>query len=162
MKLDESFCRHFEPGPAIDKACCQLADAINQIKPHLTLPLAQGGNMDVLQLSKSSKRAMGRIAFFMTSLDYEPRSTKVANTTLGPVRVDYATRDGGEKAGEDYASPAGTPRLRPGRTVQDAVDEGEETFTLRASKAVNARIVVGTATGTIEIVKSPEPWYFSY
>ena len=39
-------------------------------------------------------------------------------------------------------------------------DEGEETFTLRVSKAVNARIVVGTATGTIGIVKSPEPWYF--
>ena len=44
--------------------------------------------------------------------------------------------------------------------LDDAVDEGEETFTLRVSKAVNARIVVGTATGTIGIVKSPEPWYF--
>ena len=58
-----------------------------------------------------------------------------------------------------------TPRPRarsppPGRTAQDsvggvlddAVDEGVETFTLRVSKAVSARIVVIAATGAIEIV----------
>ena len=44
--------------------------------------------------------------------------------------------------------------------LDDAVDEGVETFTLRVSKAVSARIVVAAATGAIEIVKSSEPWYF--
>ena len=34
--------------------------------------------------------------------------------------------------------------------LDDAIDEGEETFTLRLTNATGARIADGTATGTIE------------
>ena len=76
----------------------------------------------------------------------------------GTVTVEYATRDGTAKAGEDYTGTSGTLTFAPGDTektvsvpiLDDALDEGAETFTLRLTNANGARIGDGEATGTIE------------
>ena len=73
------------------------------------------------------------------------------------VTVDYATADGSAKAGEDYTATTGTLTFAAGEktktvnvpVLDDAVDEGEETFLLRLSNATGARIGDGEATGTI-------------
>ncbi len=73
------------------------------------------------------------------------------------VRVDYATADGSAKAGEDYTATSGTLIFGVGertKTVRvpildDAIDEGEETFRLRLSNARWAHIGDGEAIGTI-------------
>ena len=78
--------------------------------------------------------------------------------TAHRVTVNYATADGTAKAGEDYTATSGSLTFAVGervKTVQvpildDAIDEGEETFTLRLSNAKGARIGDGEATGTIE------------
>ena len=70
----------------------------------------------------------------------------------------YATRDGTAKAGEDYTATRGTLTFAVGdmeKTVEvpildDALDEGEETFTLKLTAASGAAIDDGEATGTIE------------
>ena len=81
-----------------------------------------------------------------------------AFTTAGHrVTVDYATADGTAKAGEDYTATSGTLTFAAGETsktvnvpvLDDTVDEGSETFTLRLSNAAGARIGDGEATGTI-------------
>ena len=74
------------------------------------------------------------------------------------VTVDYATSDGTASAGADYTATSGRLTFDPGdiaRTVSvpvlnDAIDDGGETMTLRLSNAENARIADATATGTIE------------
>ena len=76
----------------------------------------------------------------------------------GTVTTNYATSDGTAKAGEDYTAQSGTLTFAPGDTektvsvpiLDDALDEGAETFTLRLSNANGARIGDGEGTGTIE------------
>ena len=76
----------------------------------------------------------------------------------GPVTVGYASADGSATAGTDYTATSGTLTFAAGETAKtvavpvldDAIDEGEETLTLRLSKASGARIADATATGTIE------------
>ena len=78
--------------------------------------------------------------------------------TGGQVTVDYATSDGSARAGEDYDAASGTLTFAPGNTVKtitvtvldDAHDEGEETFTLTLSNASGATLTDAEATGTIE------------
>ena len=73
------------------------------------------------------------------------------------VTVDYATADGTATAGEDYTAASGTLTFAAGerrKTVSvaildDAIDEGKETFRLRLSNADGAVIEDGEATGTI-------------
>ncbi len=75
----------------------------------------------------------------------------------GTVTVDYATADGTAVAGEDYTRTQGTLSFAQGeleKTVSvpildDALDEGSETFTLRLRNAQGAAIADGEATGTI-------------
>ena len=76
------------------------------------------------------------------------------------VTVDYATSDGTAVAGSDYTDTSGTLTFAAGETaktvsvpvLQDAHDEGEETFTLTLSNPSggNAWLSDATATGTIE------------
>ena len=85
------------------------------------------------------------------------------------VSVDYETEDGTAHAGSDYEAATGTLEFEPGETervvvvemLDDAVDEGEETFALvlsnaRCSGATFALVLRsgairdGRATGTIE------------
>lgn len=80
-------------------------------------------------------------------------SSPSANT----VSAEWATADGTATAGEDYQQANGTLTIPAGQTATtvsviingDRVDESNETFTVSLSNAQNARIVRGTATGTI-------------
>ena len=73
------------------------------------------------------------------------------------VEVSYATADGTATAGEDYTRTGGRLGFAPGETMKtvrvpvldDVVDEGEETFTLRLANASGAVIADRVATGTI-------------
>ena len=75
----------------------------------------------------------------------------------GTVTVDYATADGTATAGEDYTAASGTLTFAAGESsktvsvalLDDAIDEGEETFALKLSNAQGAHVVDGEATGTI-------------
>ena len=85
-------------------------------------------------------------------------AVSLSRAASGPVAVAYATADGTATAGEDYTRASGTLSFAAGETektvavpvLDDAIDEGEETFTLRLSDATGAVIADGTATGTIE------------
>ena len=82
----------------------------------------------------------------------------LSRAASGPVAVAYATADGTATAGEDYTARKGELTFVPGETektvrvpvLDDAIDEGEETFTLRLTNASGAAIADGEATGTIE------------
>ena len=77
--------------------------------------------------------------------------------TSRAVEVDYATADRTARAGSDYAATRGTLTFAPGETsktvsvpvLDDAIDEGQETFLLRLFNARGARIADGDAIGTI-------------
>ena len=82
--------------------------------------------------------------------------------TLAPaspaaVTVAYATADGSATAGEDYTAASGTLVFAPGETsktvavpvLDDAIDEGEETFTLTLSDPSGAALADAEAVGTI-------------
>ena len=81
----------------------------------------------------------------------------LSRAAAGVVTVDYRTVDGTASAGTDYVATAGTLTFAAGersRTVavpvlDDAHDEGTETFTLKLRNARGAWIVDGEATGTI-------------
>ena len=89
------------------------------------------------------------------TLDFAVSLSRAASR---PVRVAYATADGTARAGADYTRTRGTLKFAPGETVKtvrvpvldDAHDEGEETLTLRLSKASRARLADRVATGTIK------------
>jgi hypothetical protein len=74
------------------------------------------------------------------------------------VRVDFATLDGTAKAPGDYTAQSGTLTFAPGETskqvtvssVQDALDEANETFTLRLSNPLQASIADANGRGTID------------
>ena len=84
-------------------------------------------------------------------------AVSLSRAASGTVTVDYATADGTATAGEDYSSTSGTLTFAAGETsktvsvpvLDDVVDEGEETFTLRLSNATGARIADAEATGTV-------------
>ena len=88
----------------------------------------------------------------------------LSRVSTSQVTVNYATADGtgsnAAVAGEDYEETSGTLTFAPGDTektvsvtvLDDAVDEGEETFTLTLSnpQGGDAYLKDSTATGTIE------------
>ncbi len=89
------------------------------------------------------------------TIDFAVTLSRAASVT---VAVAYATADGTATAGEDYTRSGGALSFDPGETAKtvsvpvldDAVDEGEETFTLRLTSASGAVIADGVATGAIE------------
>ena len=89
------------------------------------------------------------------TIDFAVSLSRAGSDTI---TVDYATADGTATAGSDYMRASGKLRFAPGETgktvrvpvLDDVVDEGEETFTLRLLNASGARIADGEATGTIE------------
>ena len=90
-----------------------------------------------------------------TALEFAVTLSRAAS---GPVTVDYATADGTATAGEDYAAASGSLSFAAGETRKtvtvaihdDAIDEGQETFTLKLSNPAGAAIQDGEATGTID------------
>ena len=85
-------------------------------------------------------------------------AVSLSRAASGRVSVSYATADGTATAGSDYTRASGKLRFAPGETektisvpvLDDAHDEGEETFTLRLTASSGAAIADGVATGTIE------------
>ena len=73
------------------------------------------------------------------------------------VTVDWSTADGTARAGDDYVASSGTLTFAAGETehaiavtvLDDAHDEGEETFALRLSAPAGAVLGDAEATGTI-------------
>ena len=84
-------------------------------------------------------------------------AVSLSRAASGRVSVSYATADGTARAGSDYTRASGKLRFAPGETektvsvpvLDDVVDEGEETFTLRLLNASGAVVADGEATGTI-------------
>ena len=75
-----------------------------------------------------------------------------------PVTFDIATSDGTAIAGTDYVAKTRSKTIAAGSTtawfrinvIDDAIDEGDETFTVTISNVTGATIADGTAIGTIE------------
>ena len=88
---------------------------------------------------------------------FEVSLSRAFTTAAHSVTVDYATADGTAKAGEDYTATSGTLTFAAGErtktvnvpVLDDAHDEGEETFVLRLSNLSGARAGDLEATGTI-------------
>ena len=81
----------------------------------------------------------------------------LSRAASGAVTVDYATADGTAAAGEDYTATSGTLTFAAGEVAKtvsvpvldDAIDEGRETFRFSLSNAAGVTIADGEATGTI-------------
>ena len=88
------------------------------------------------------------------SVDFE---VSLSGASASAVTVAYATADGTATAGADYTATSGTLTFTVGESsktvsvpvLEDALDEGEETFTLTLSNPTGATIRDGVATGTI-------------
>ena len=88
---------------------------------------------------------------------FEVSLNRTFSGTAHRVTVNYATADGTAKAGEDYTATSGSLTFAAGERVKtvnvpvldDAMDEGEETFVLRLSNVRGARAGDLEATGTI-------------
>ena len=90
------------------------------------------------------------------TVDFNVTMSRVASSN---VTVDYATSDGAATAGSDYTSTSGTLTFAAGQTektvsvpvLDDALNEGEETFTLTLSNVSggHAYLSDASATGTI-------------
>ena len=86
-----------------------------------------------------------------------PFTVTLTPASSGTVTVDYATHDGTATAGEDYTAVTGTLTFAAGDTsktvtvtvLNDIVDEGKETFTLKLSNPEGATVSDGEATATI-------------
>ena len=82
----------------------------------------------------------------------------LSHAASGRVTGDYQTRDGSAQAGEDYSAASGTLTFAAGESsktieigvLDEAHDEGEDTFMLALSNASGARLEDAEATGTIE------------
>ena len=82
----------------------------------------------------------------------------LSRAASGKVTVRYATRNGTAKKGKDYGKAKGTLAFAAGETsktvsvaiLDDAHDEGAETFRLVLYQAKGAAIADGEAVGTIE------------
>lgn len=121
-----------------------------------TTPETAGGHVfDVdgnLYLAKSGNKVVrygpASQAAFTVSLD-APSSV--------PVTVNYATANANAQAGSDFAAVSGTLTFAPGETTKtvlvptldDAVFEGDETFTVNLSDPVGAAIADGQGVATI-------------
>jgi Tol biopolymer transport system component len=80
-------------------------------------------------------------------------------TGVGPITVDYATRDGSATAGSDYAAVSGTLSFPEGTYSQtitipisaDSLAEGHETFSIVLSNPTGEVDLVSPSTATITI-----------
>ena len=139
---------------SIPAALCRFRGTINPQQGGVNLPCepSSAGAQSLAVLSASDARAeeaVGAAVAFAVTL---------SRAASDPVTVDYATRDGSARAGEDYTAASGTLTFAAGessKTVEvavldDAHDEGEETFVLALSNPSGARLDDAEATGTIE------------
>ena len=135
------------------------------------LPALPGAKHQGYALAKSANlplAVLAEAAALPTLSVADPAEVKEGNTTItftvtltpaatGTVTVDYATGDGTASAGQDYTAASGTLTFAAGDTARtvvvtvldDTVDEGKETFTLKLSKPSGATVSDGEATATI-------------
>ena len=133
---------------SIPAALCQFEDSINPQQGGVNLPCEPSAAALAVSDAWAEEAAGAAVAFAVT----------LSRAGSDPVTVDYATRDGSARAGEDYAAASGTLTFATGesrKTVEvavldDAHDEGGETFVLALSNASGARLEDAEATGTIE------------
>ena len=90
---------------------------------------------------------------------------RLNRTSTDPVTVHYATADGTATAGSDYEAASGTLTFAPGETektvtlksIDDGIDEPDETFNLDLS---NASVALGAhASATVTIADDDETEY---
>jgi hypothetical protein len=82
----------------------------------------------------------------------------LSSSSFQTVSVNYATSNGTATAGSDYTATSNALLFSPGQTSEqvyvpilgDYAIEGDETFTMTLSGAVNATIGTSKATGTIQ------------
>ena len=130
--------------------CTAGGTELTQVPAALTIP---GPSADPSSLSVADAEATeeedGTMDFVVT----------LAPSASDAVTVDYATADATATAGEDYAATSGTLTFQAGDTtktisvpiVDDAADDGGETFTLTLGNASSGvQLGDATATGTID------------
>jgi trypsin len=96
----------------------------------------------------SGSEGSGKVAFTITK----------AGTTGKAVQVSYSTADATAIAGSDYQATSGTVTFAPGETqktievpvIGDSLAEGDETFSIELSGAVDAAIGVSSGVATIQ------------
>ena len=134
----------------------------------IRLPAGAVGTPDARQLEGTSSATVQGPPGLSVA---DARATEAAGATVdfavtlsrsasASVTVDYATSDGSATGGEDYTSTSGTLTFAAGETAKtvavpvldDAINEGAETFTLTLTNASGgeAYLAEATATGTIE------------
>ena len=100
----------------------------------------------------------GAVLAFAVTLD---------RASQAPATVDWETRDGNARAGDDYVAASGTLRFEPGETAKtipvtvldDSHDEGREVMLVVLSNPVGATIAKAAAGGTIENTDHmPQAW----
>ena len=100
----------------------------------------------------------GAVLAFAVTLD---------RASQAPATVDWETRDGNARAGEDYVARSDTLRFSPGETAKtiqvavldDSHDEGREVMLVVLSNPVGATIAKAAAGGTIENTDHmPQAW----
>ena len=152
--LERLWLRFNQLTGSIPAPLCQFEDTINPQQGDVNLPCASSSAtaQSLVTLSVGDARveeaAGAAVAFAVT----------LSRAATEPVTVDYATGDGSAKAGEDYVATGGTLTFAAGETsktvsvavLDDAHDEGEETFVLALSNPSGVRLEDAEATGTIE------------
>ena len=121
-------------------------DVLDNDEPTSGTPPLSSAAMTVAD-ARVNESAGAPLAFQVTLSEERPSA----------VSVRYVTSDGSATAGADYVAASGVVRFEAGETVktvhvavlEDAHDEGEETMTLTLSSPFGAKILDGTATGTI-------------
>ena len=109
---------------------------------------AAGENLPRVSVGDAEAKEGGILAFRVT-LDRAAAGS--------PVTMKYATEDGTARAGRDYTAVSGTLTFTPGtreqkvyvETLDDALDEGDETFWLRLTRPANAVMADPSGLGTI-------------
>ena len=164
--------------PGLTQHPARMSVSGKTVTMHLSTEVTAGQSVSVIHEPSGIRDAAGnRVPYFKVAaenLTLPTLSVADARTNEGPeaemafavrlnaampdaVTVDYATADGTARAGEDYTAASGTLTFAAGETgktvsvavLDDALDEGRETFRLKLSNAVGARIADGEATGTI-------------
>ena len=142
-----------------------LDDDLDEADETFTIALSNPANATLDEAEATGTIADNDAAPALTIADAEAaegdREISFA-VTIGAVSsfaitVDWTTADGTATADADYTAAEGSLTFAPGQTeatiavvvFNDALDEGDETFTIALSNLTNATIANDTATGTI-------------
>ncbi len=149
-----------------------LADNMAEADEDFTLTLSNSTNAVIETAS-----ATGTISSQLPTLSVSGMSVDEADdveldftvslsmATTGEVTVQYMTVAGSATEGDDYEATTGTLTIAAGDTegmvpvaiMNDDVEEGDESFSLTLSEAMNATIETASAMGTINANDAPPP-----